>query len=241
VLALSIVVPAYNEAERITPTLREIAAWLAAQKIDGEILVVDDGSSDGTCDVTRTLAREIPNLELVSCSPNRGKGFVVRRGMLAARGARRLYMDADNATRISELPILESALDRGADVAIGSRRAPGAKLLMDQPWLRRACSRAAGQVIRAVVLDGIRDTQCGFKLFTAAAAEAIFARVRTVGWSVDLEILVVARKLGFTIAEQGVTWSHDQRSRLNPLRDSLRIASELVEISRAQRRGEYDR
>jgi dolichyl-phosphate beta-glucosyltransferase len=238
---LSIIVPAYNEAERITPTLRAVGAWLAQQGISGEILTVDDGSTDATRDVVRALSREIPNLTLVECSPNRGKGYVVRCGMLAARGSRRLYMDADNATPISELPGLMTALDRGADVAFGSRRAPGARRVVDQPWLRRACSLAAHRAIRAVLLEGISDTQCGFKLFTASAADKIFEGVRTYGWGFDVEVLVLARKLGMTIAERGVTWSDDRRSRLRPLRDSIQIARDVLRISLAQRRGDYDR
>ncbi len=236
--ALSVVVPAYNEAERIAPTLRSIAAWLAQRTEPSEIIVVDDGSTDPTCEVVMALA--IPTLTLIASTPNRGKGHVVKRGMLAARGALRLYMDADNATPISELVPLLAAIERGAAVAIGSRRARGAQLRVAQPWFRRAWSHVANRVVQAVLLDGITDTQCGFKLFTAAATEAVFARVRTPGWGFDLEALVIARKLGFSIAEEGVTWTDDRRSRIHPLRDAVRITGELISIRRAMSRGDYD-
>ena len=231
-------VPAYNEAERIAPTLRSIGSWLAQHAPASEIVVVDDGSSDRTREVVAELA--LPTLRLIASTPNHGKGYVVRQGMLAAHGALRLYMDADNATPISELTALIAHIERGADVAIGSRRASGAQLRVLQPWYRRAWSHVANRVVQAVLLDGIVDTQCGFKLFTAAAADAVFTRVRTPGWGFDLEALVIARKLGFTIVEHGVTWTDDRRSRIHPIRDAVRITGELIAIRRALSRGDYD-
>jgi len=237
---LSVIVPAFNEAERITPTLRAISAWLTAQSYPSEILVVDDGSTDATCAVVRALISELPAISLIESTPNRGKGFAVRVGMLAARGAVRLYMDADNATPISELPKLARELERGSDIAIGSRRAQGGAQVIEQPWYRRAWSRVANHVVQAVLLDGIADTQCGFKLFTRTATEAIFSRTKTFGWGFDLEVLVLARKLGFSIVERGVEWSDDRRSRIHPLRDAIRITGELLQVRRALRRGDYD-
>lgn len=232
-LALSVIVPAYNEAERIPPTLQSIDAWLSRQPWKAEILVVDDGSTDATRAVVTGLA--IPTLRLIASTPNRGKGFAVRTGMLAAHGQRRLFMDADNATPISELPALWTALDDGADLAIGSRYATGAQLGRKQPLYRRVWSRFANQVIQATLVPGIRDTQCGFKLLTAEAAEVIFARAQTTGWGFDLEVLALARRLGYTVVECGVAWHDDRRTQIKVLRDVVKISREFFAIWRAAR------
>jgi dolichyl-phosphate beta-glucosyltransferase len=237
---LSVVVPAFNEAARIEPTLRSVSAWLGANAAGSEIVVVDDGSTDDTAAVVTALVRELPGLRLIRSGSNRGKGSAVRIGMLAARGQLRLYMDADNATPIDELPKLLAAVEDGADIAIGSRRAAGGGQRIKQPWFRRAWSHVANKAVQAVLLDGIQDTQCGFKLFRAGAAETIFARARVAGWGFDLEVLVLARTHGLQIAERGVVWSDDRRSRIHPLRDAVRITGELLAIRRALRRGDYD-
>lgn len=238
---LSVVIPAYNEAQRIIPTLRSVHAWLSTQSFSSEILVVDDGSRDDTRQVVGALAAsEIPNLAVIESFPNRGKGHVVRLGMLTARGQLRLFMDADNSTPISELPKLLARIESGSDVAIGSRRAPGANQSIKPPWYRRAWSRIANRVVRAGLVEGILDTQCGFKLFTAAAAETVFSRTRTAGWGFDLEVLALARKIGFGIAEVAVEWQDDRRTKINPIRDAFRITGEFLKIRRAFRRGEYD-
>jgi glycosyltransferase involved in cell wall biosynthesis len=242
-LTLSVVVPAYNEAERITPTLRATSAWLEQQaRAHGwkyEILVVNDGSRDATSEVVNELARELPNVFLIDSFPNRGKGHVVRLGMMTARGAIRLFMDADNSTPIEELPALIRALEQGAQVAIGSRRAPGARTAVLPPWYRRAWSRVANQVVRAGLLNGIDDTQCGFKAFTADAAETCFSLARFTGWGFDLEILALARRLGYVIAEVPVLWSDDARSKINPIEDAIRVTREFLAIRRAFRRNDY--
>ena len=237
---LSVIVPAFNEAQRIAPTLRATSAWLGAQTFASELIVVDDGSNDATVEVVAGLARELRDLTLVKGKPNRGKGRAVQLGMFAARGQLRLYMDADNATPISELPTLLAAIEGGADVAIGSRRAPGGGQRVKQPWFRRAWSHIANRTVQAVLLDGILDTQCGFKLFRKGAAEVIFARARVPGWGFDLEVLVLARAHRLAIAERGVTWSDDRRSRIHPVRDAIKITGELIAIRRALRRGDYD-
>jgi dolichyl-phosphate beta-glucosyltransferase len=237
---LSVIIPAYNEAERITPTLRATSAWLEQQGFSYEILVVNDGSRDNTSQVVTELARELPNLDLIDSFPNRGKGHVVRTGMLTARGQLRLFMDADNSTPITELPKLVAAIDMGNYIAIGSRRAPGAKTTVKPPWYRRAWSRIANRVVQAGLIGGIRDTQCGFKLFTAEAAEACFSRAKFTGWAFDLEILALARKMDYAIAELAVEWKDDARTKISPIRDAIRITREFLKIRRAFRRGEYD-
>ena len=234
---LSVVIPAFDEAERIGPTLRATVAWLETFGHPTEILVVDDGSRDGTAGVVRELAKTLASrqvaLEVVESFPNRGKGHVVKAGMLTAKGDLRLFMDADNSTPVSELPKLLARVQAGADVAIGSRRAPGAQMARRPPWYRRLWSRIANRIVQAGLLGGIHDTQCGFKLFTAEAAEAVFARVRTSGWGFDLEALALARRLGHRIDEVPVTWTDDRRTRIRPIRDAIRITIEFLRIRRA--------
>lgn len=237
---LSVVIPAYNEAERLPATLKATAAWLLAQGMSYEVLVVDDGSTDRTREIVEAMRGELSHVHLIESSPNQGKGHVVRVGMLTARGQVRLFMDADNSTPASELPKLLRAIELGADVAIGSRRTPGACFQAKPPLYRRLWSRLANRVVQAVLLDGIHDTQCGFKLFTAAAADATFQRCRTPGWGFDLEVLGLARRLGCRIAEVPVVWSDDRRSRIRPLRDACRITREFLRIRRGFREGAYD-
>ncbi len=237
---LSVVIPAYDEAQRIVPTLRACHEWLSAQGFEYEILVVDDGSKDATRAVVTGVARELPHIGIIESFPNRGKGHVVRVGMLTALGKVRLFMDADNATPITELPKLLRAIESGADVAIGSRRAAGAVTRKAAPWYRRAWSKLANRVVQAGLLEGIEDTQCGFKLFTAEAAETIFRRCKIPGWAFDLEALALARRLGLRIAEIPVEWTDDRRTKINPIRDAFRITREFLKIRRAFRRGDYD-
>lgn len=232
---LSIVIPSYNEAERITPTLRAVSSWLADRGWRHEILVIDDGSTDDTVRVVKDLAREVAHLRSIESRPNRGKGHVVRLGMLSARGRYRLFMDADGSTSIDQLPALMARIQTGADVAIGSRRAPGAVCPRKQPWYRRAWSHAANRVVRAALVGGVRDTQCGFKLFTDRAAEMVFPRVTTAGWGFDLEALATAARMGMRIDEVPVAWADDRRSRIRPLRDAMAIAREFWRIRRAMR------
>jgi len=240
---LSVIIPAYNEAQRIGPTLDDALAWLEAQMLSWELIVVDDGSTDSTRFVVLDRIANHPWARLLESRPNRGKGHAVRLGMLAARGELRLFMDADNSTPLSQLPNLLEAIHRGAQVAIGSRRAPGAsnKTGARPPWYRRWWSRLANRVVRGSLVAGIRDTQCGFKLFTGAAASAIFPWVNTAGWGFDLEVLALAQRLGLGVAERPVAWSDDRRSRIHPLRDACRITLEFLRIRRAFRRGLYDR
>ncbi len=236
---LSLVIPAYNEALRIASTLRAVGAWRRAQGFEVEVLVVDDGSKDDTVAVVEALSREIGGLRVLSGEPNHGKGYAVARGMRAARGRVRLFLDADGSTPIEEAGRLLEAIRVGADVAIGSRRAPGAAMAVKQPWYRRLWSVVANRVVQVVLLDGIHDTQCGFKAFSARAAAAVFGRVRTSGWGFDLEALAVARRLGFHITELPVQWSDDRRSRVK-LADAWRITREFLRIRRAVRSGAYD-
>ena len=239
---VSIIVPAYNEEHRLAPTLARLSSYLATQPLRWEIVVVDDGSRDATCAVVLAAMRDIPQLRLVRQTPNRGKGAAVRLGMREARGQIRVMSDADGSMPPEQLPrLLAPILARRADIAIGSRYADGARVSAPQPLYRRLWSRLCNQIIQRSLVPGIRDTQCGFKAFTARAAQDLFARGRIDGWAFDLEILALARRRGYPIAEVAVTWIDDQRSRVNPWKDMLKVVREALAIRRNLRSGVYGR
>jgi dolichyl-phosphate beta-glucosyltransferase len=209
--ALSVVIPAYNEALRLPPTLARVDEHLSARGVAHEILVVDDGSSDATAEIARAAGASV---RVLRHEPNRGKGYAVRRGMLAATGARRLMTDADLSTPIEELARLEAELDRGFDVAIGSRAVAGARIEVRQPAYREAMGRLFNRLVQVLLLPGIADTQCGFKLFTAPAAAASFEACRLDGFSFDVEALYLARRRGLRIAEVPIVWRNDAATRV---------------------------
>jgi len=238
---LSIVVPAYNEEQRLPPTLDKLHAFLQTQPLRYEIVVVDDGSKDNTTGVTEAAMATIPNLRLVRQMPNRGKGAAVRRGMLEARGQIRVMCDADGSMPPSELPkLLAPIIQCKAEIAIGSRYVEGAKTDVKQPFYRVWWSRLCNRVIQRSLVPGVRDTQCGFKAFTAEAARDLFRYARIDGWAFDLEILALACRRGFGIAEVGVEWKDDGRSRVNPLKDMWKVIREALTIRRNLRRGVYE-
>jgi dolichyl-phosphate beta-glucosyltransferase len=234
--ALSIVVPAFNEAARLPRTLQRIAEHLEASRESHEILVVDDGSTDGTAEAAvRALGRGVA---LLRNDGNRGKGYSVRRGMLAATGARRLMTDADLSTPIEERHGLDARLDAGDDIAIGSRALPGSRIEVHQPFLREGMGRVFNLFVRLLAVPGIHDSQCGFKLFTSAAAEAVFSRCRLDGFSFDVEALHVARRLGLKIVEVPVVWRNDAASRVTLVRGAAAFA-DLLTIRLNAARGRY--
>jgi len=237
---LSIVVPAYNEEHRLPPTLTALHAFLAQQPLRWEIVVVDDGSRDATCAVVERAMADIPHLRLVRQWPNRGKGAAVRAGMLAARGQIRVMSDADGSMPPDQLPrLLAPILACTAEVSIGSRYAPGALASTKQPAYRVMWSRIANTFVQRSLVPGVRDTQCGFKAFTAEAARALFGLARIDGWAFDLEILALAHRAGFSIAEVGVAWTDDRRSRVNPVKDLWKVLREALTIRKNLRRGVY--
>jgi dolichyl-phosphate beta-glucosyltransferase len=238
---LSIVVPAYNEEHRLPPTLAKLDAFLRTQPLRYEIVVVDDGSKDKTCDVVTAHMEQIPNLRLVRQTPNRGKGAAVRLGMLQARGQIRVMCDADGSMPPDELPkLLAPITSCKAEISIGSRYVEGAKTDIKQPFYRVMWSRLCNRVIQKSLVPGVKDTQCGFKAFTAEAARDLFRYGRIDGWAFDLEILALARRRGFAIAEIGVEWKDDGRSRVNPLKDMWKVVKEAVTIRRNLKSGVYD-
>ena len=237
---LSVIVPAYNEELRLVPTLERLHAYLAAQPLRYEILVVDDGSKDKTCDVVEAAMTTIPHLLLVRQFPNRGKGAAVRRGMLAARGQIRVMCDADCSMPPEQLPrLLAPIIGCKAEIAIGSRYAEGACTDVEQPRYRVLWSRFANLLIQRSLVPGVRDTQCGFKAFTAEVARDLFGRGQIDGWAFDLEILALARHAGYAIAEVGIEWTDDRRSRVNPLKDLWKVIREAMTIRKNLRHGVY--
>jgi dolichyl-phosphate beta-glucosyltransferase len=232
---VSVVIPAYNEAARLPRTLERVSRFLSGRP--HEIVVVDDGSTDETATAARAAAG--PGLVLLRHEDNRGKGYAVRRGMLAARGQRRLMTDADLSTPIEELARVEACLDAGYDVAIGSRAMPGAQVEVRQPWYRENVGRLFNVFVRILAVPGLLDTQCGFKLFSARAADAVFGAARLDGFSFDVEALFIARQLGYRVAEVPVVWRNDTATRVGLL-GGFQAFPDLLRIRWNDWRGYYE-
>ena len=211
-VSLSVVIPAFNEENRLPGTLATMLRFLRERGAAFEIVVVDDGSKDRTAEVARQAG---PEVRVLQNPGNRGKGYSVRHGMLLAQGAWRLMSDADLSTPIEELKTLEAALTEGAQIAIASRAVSGANLEKRQSIMRESSGRFFNLIVRWLHLKGIKDTQCGFKLFSAAAAEAAFRDSKLDGFAFDVEALVLARRAGFKIREVAVTWRNDEQSRVS--------------------------
>lgn len=236
---LSVVIPAYNEAKRLPETLVLVKDYLDAQTYDSQVLVVDDGSTDHTVLVVREFRKRFPRLELLQNRKNIGKGESVKRGMLEATGEYRLFMDADHSTPITELPKLMKYINT-YPVVIGSRYLKSGSIKLKQPLQRRIISRGGNWLIQRLVLSGIKDTQCGFKLFTAEATKKIFPRLTMSGWSLDLELLAIAKLQGYAIKEVAVEWYDAKHSSLRASRDASRFLHDLWQIRRNLRTNRYN-
>ena len=235
-LYLSVIIPAYNEEERISATLLDIDKYLSKENYDYEIIVVSDGSIDKTVEVVKELQRKIKNLRVIDNKKNHGKGYVVKQGMLEAKGDYRLFMDADNSTTIDHLdkflPFVSPRLARQEryDIVIGSIEIKGAEIREEAAWYRRLLGKYSKYIIRIISgLWGIHDTQRGFKLFTDEAAEKIFPRQTIMRWGFDIEILVIARKIGFKIKELPVDWKNPGESKVS-LISYVKTFQELLKI-----------
>ncbi len=235
-LRLSVVVPAFNEEQRLASTLERLRSFCGARGDSYEIVVVDDGSKDRTAAVAAAAGG--PETRLLRSVSNRGKGHAVRTGMLAARGERRLMTDADLSTPIEEIVGLEAALEAGADIAIGSRAVEGARIEVRQSLFRESAGRAFNTLVRLLLLPEIRDTQCGFKLFTAAAAQAAFAPLVLDGFSFDVEALYVARRRGLRVVELPVVWRNHAATRVSSL-SGARAFLDLLRVRLNGFRGRY--
>ncbi len=227
---LSVVVPAYNEERRLPATLARIAAFLAGERslTPAEIVVVDDGSADGTGAVVEAFAPP-PGVEvrLVRLERNRGKGAGVRAGLAASRGRRVLISDADLSTPIEEIEALTAS---GADLAVGSRAVRRELIGVHQPWTRETLGRAYNVALRLLALTRLKDTQCGFKLIEGGLARRLASVMRLDGFAFDVEMLARARRLGATIAEVPVRWHHVEASRVRPLRHGLQMLRDAVRV-----------
>ena len=227
---VSVVIPAYNESERLGSTLEAIRAYVERQETDWEILVVDDGSSDATASVASQFHSASFRVRILVNEINRGKGASVRRGMLEAQGDCCLLSDADMSTSIEQIERLWPHIHAGADIVIASRDKPESVLAPRQPWHRFVLASAFRNFRQMFLLPDLRDTQCGFKLFRREAAQAVFAKLTTERFAFDLEALVLADRMGFKIVEVGVVWSNNDSSRVRVMRDGSRMLLDMVRI-----------
>lgn len=225
---LSVVIPAYNEAERLGPSLRRVVEYLRGREVDYELLVVDDGSRDTTVAVAERFAAE--GVRLLRHPANRGKGAAVRTGVMATRGARVLLSDADLSTPIEEVEKLEPRLgsDGGAELVFGSRGVAGADIREHQPFYRELMGKTFNRIIRLLGVRGIRDTQCGFKLLQGDVARTLFADMLVEGFAYDVELVWLARRRGYRVAEVGVVWINSKDSRVDPVRSSLAMLRDVL-------------
>jgi dolichyl-phosphate beta-glucosyltransferase len=236
----SIVIPAYNESARLGATLEKVLAYVHAQGWDAEVIVVNDGSRDNTAEIVRSFAAKDPALRLVENPGNRGKGYSVRNGMLNARGSIVLFSDADLSSPIEEAPKLFEALERGADIAIGSRWLRAETQTQRQPLHRQLFGRIFNLVLRLTLGLQFADTQCGFKAFKQTAVQSIFPLQRIERWGFDPEILFLARKFKFRVQEVPVAWAHREGTSINPLVDGSRMVMEMLHIRWNSLTGKYD-
>ena len=226
---LSIIIPGYNEEKRLPETLKKVEGFVRSQKYKTEVIVVDDGSTDATVSIARNFSKQFPELRVIENSQNKGKGMVVRQGMLAATGEYRLFMDADSSSPVTSVETLLKNVSE-YDVVIGSRYIELGSIKVKQPLTRRIISRGSNWLIQRTILPGIKDTQCGFKLFSAVAAEKIFKRQSMTGWSFDFEILTIARELGYSIKEVAVPWSDSKNSNLRAFKATTHSLKDLLKI-----------
>lgn len=236
---LSIVIPAYNEGNRLGPTMERVLNFVQQQAWSAEVIVVDDGSTDHTATLARSYAQNNENVRLVQNPGNRGKGYSVRHGVMNAQGRVILFTDADLSSPIEEAPKLLEAIAAGADIAIGSRWMRSELQTRRQSAARQVLGRAFNLLSRTVLSLNFKDTQCGFKAFRRGAAKAIFPLQKIERWGFDPEILFLARRSGFKVVEVPVVWSHDTGTRINPLADGSRMVGEMLRIRWYSLAGKY--
>ncbi len=237
---LSVIIPAYNEAKRLPVTLEQVLSYLAVQSYTSEVIIVDDGSTDETSQLVCEWPDSPVPLRLTQHSDlkNHGKGASVRLGMLAAQGRFRLFMDADNSTTIDHIERFWPHFEEGYDLVIGSRSIKGAYVAVHQPWYKELAGRIGNLIIRLLAVPGIADTQAGFKMFTNACAEAVFARLTIERWGFDVEVLAIARYLGFRIKEAPITWINSPESKVRA-GAYLDVLAEVWRVRRNLRLGIY--
>jgi glycosyltransferase involved in cell wall biosynthesis len=232
----SLVIPAYNEAERLPATLPRMVSYLdGLPGVSYEIVVVDDGSADETAARAEAELNGSPG-RVISYRPNRGKGCAVKRGMLASEGRIRLFSDADLSTPLTEIPRFLAAHRRGYDVVIGSRKRPGARVVRRQPLLRESMGKVFTLLSNVLVVSGVSDFTCGFKSFTAEASERVFPRMEIEDWSYDTELLWLVRDEGLRLKEVPVSWEDDPRTKVSRVKDTVRSLKGLLRMARRRHR-----
>jgi dolichyl-phosphate beta-glucosyltransferase len=225
---LSIVIPCYNEQDRLPASVDSIKSYMTARGVDYELILSDDGSVDRTGEVIAAAMKDAPQVRAVRLPHNRGKGRALAEGVAVTKGDRVLLTDADLSTPIDELPKLEAQLDAGAGVAIASRSIKGSQIVISQPIYRVLMGKTFNLIVQTLLLPGLWDTQCGFKLFRGDLARTVFAELRTDGFGYDPEALYLAKRQGEKIAEVGVVWRHSAPTKVVPIRHSLDMFRDVV-------------
>jgi len=233
-MEISVIIPAYNEEKRILPTLEKVYDYFSrVQNMDFEIIVVDDGSKDNTEKVVKNFAKDkSKKVKFIKHKENKGKGAAVKTGVMEAKGDVILFTDADLSTPIEEFEKLKKAIDRGYDIAIGSRGLPESKIVIPQPWYRRYIGKIFPLIVRIIVMKNFRDTQCGFKLFKKKIAKELFANLVTSGFAFDVEILYKALKNKYKVKEIPVKWYNYKESKVSILKAPFNMLKEIIKIKR---------
>ncbi len=226
---LSIIIPAYNEEKRLPKTLAQVVDFLGKQSYQSEVIVVDDGSSDDTVGIVKEFASKNSRVKLISNKENHGKGYVVKKGMLASSAQRRLFMDADGSTPISEIYKLNSYIDQGYDIAIGSRRVAGSDVKEDQPLHRIFLGWLFRELVDFILPLGVVDSQNGFKMFNEKSATSLFNNQSVDGWAFDVEILYMAKCAGFKVVEVPIVWVNDKETKVT-LKSMVKMLWEVIRV-----------
>ena len=228
---ISIIIPAYNEEDRLGLTLAKLVNYFDTTTLSYEIIVVDDGSTDSTIEVANSLQ----NIKVIPQIKNQGKGAAVRRGMLEAMGSFRMFTDADLSTPIYEFVKLYSKFKTGYEICLGSRAVDYSMIKLHQPFYREFMGKTFNKIVQSLVVKGIKDTQCGFKGFSAKATEEIFKIAKINGFGFDVELIYLARRLNYKMIEIPVEWYNDNRSKVSPVKDSIRMFQEILKIRKLHR------